>query len=462
MHDRFFEAEEKGRRLLESAGCEFAEIRFSAGVSTVISLSGENVDSLTSGETLAGSVRVLKNGSWGFATFNDISSLERFFESAVTAASVASPDEMTRVASSRPAVAEFRTEPVQSINSVPLDEKFELIKGYNRILKSSPKIQTTKAIYRDVESRYLYMNSEGSRLSYEKMHCGISLMSVAKEGSIVQPFHESVSGYGGYEIALGREALAEKVVKIAVDMLSAEPLEGGTYDVILDPRLSGVFIHEAFGHLSEADFIHENPRMKEQMVLGREFGPAGFNVIDDGSIPGLAGYIPFDDEGILPCRTYLIKDGILSGRLHSRETAEKMGEEVTGNGRAISVMRQPIVRMTNTYVDNGAHSRDDLFSSVDDGLYAVDVIGGQTNLEMFTFTAGYGYRIKNGKQGKMFRDVILSGNVFNTLKSIKMIADDREMFGGLGGCGKGGQSPLPVSYGGPHILVGNVLIGGRK
>lgn len=462
MNDRFFEAAEKGRKLLESADCEFAEIRFASGVGTGIALSGDNVDSLSSGETLAGSVRVLKNGSWGFATFNDISGVERYFRSAVAAASAASPEEKSRVAPSSPVVAEFRTEPAENINAVSLDEKFELIKSYNRILQSSPKIQTTKAIYRDVESRYLYMNSEGSRLSYEKMHCGISLTSVAREGSVIQPFHESVSGYGGHEIARGREALAEKVVKIAVDMLSAEPLEGGTYDVILDPRLSGVFIHEAFGHLSEADFVHENPRMKEQMVLGREFGPGGFNVIDDGSIPGLSGYIPFDDEGISPRKTYLIKDGVLTGRLHSRETAEKMGEGVTGNGRAIGVMRQPIVRMTNTYIENGTDSREDLFSSLDDGIYAVDVIGGQTNLEMFTFTAGYGYRIKNGKPGRMFRDVILSGNVFNTLKNIKMIADDREMFGGLGGCGKGGQSPLPVSYGGPHILVGNVLIGGRK
>ncbi len=462
MSDRFLEAAEKGRRLLESAGCEFAEIRFSSGAGTGIALSGDNVDTFSSGETLAGSVRVLKNGSWGFATFNDISSIEHYFASALRAASCASPEEKSRVAASKPAVAEFKTEPVENISTVSLDEKFELIKAYNRILQSSPKIQTTRAIYRDVESSYLYMNSEGSHLSYEKMHCGISLTSVAKEGSIIQPFHESVSGYGGYEIARGREELAEKVVKIAVDMLSAEPLEGGTYDVILDPRLSGVFIHEAFGHLSEADFIYENPRMKEQMVLGRQFGPAGFNVIDDGSIPGLAGYIPFDDEGIYPGTTYLVKDGILTGRLHSRETADKMGEQVTGNGRAIGVMRQPIVRMTNTYIDNGSHKKEELFSSLDDGVYAVDVIGGQTNLEMFTFTAGYGYRVKNGRPGRMFRDVILSGNVFNTLKSISMIADDREMSGGLGGCGKGGQSPLPVSYGGPHILVKNVLIGGRK
>jgi len=462
MMEKFLEAAEAGRKLLESASCEFAEIRFSSGVGTTISLSGDNVDSMSSGETLAGSVRVLKNGSWGFATFNDLSSLERYFKSAFMSASVFSPEEKSRVIQSKPVTAEFRTEPVEDIKSISLDEKFNLLKGYNKILQSSPKIQTTKAIYRDVNSRYLYMNSEGSNLSYEKMHCGISLTSVAKEGNIIQPFHESVSGYGGYEIVRGREQLAEKVVKIAVDMLSAEPLEGGTYDVILDPRLSGVFIHEAFGHLSEADFIHENPRMKEQMTLGREFGPANFNVIDDGSITGLAGYIPFDDEGIFPEKTYLIKDGILTGRLHSRETAEKMAESLTGNGRAIGVMRQPIVRMTNTYIDNGDRKREDLFDSLDEGLYAVDVIGGQTNLEMFTFTAGYGYKIKNGKPGKMFRDVILSGNVFNTLKSINMIADDREMFGGLGGCGKGGQSPLPVSYGGPHILVKNVLIGGRK
>lgn len=462
MHDRLSEAAEKGKKLLETADCEFAEIRFSSGVGTTISLSGDNVDSMTSGESVAGSVRVLKNGAWGFVTFNDLGSLERYFSSALTAASAASPEEKSRVARSKAVVAEFRTEPLMNINSVSLDEKFELIKGYNKILQSSPKIQTTKAIYRDVESRYQYLNSEGSNLSYEKMHCGISLTSVAKEGAVIQPFHESVSGYGGFEIAKGREELAGKVVKIAVDMLSAEPLEGGTYDVILDPRLSGVFIHEAFGHLSEADFIHENQRMKEQMTLGRKFGPAGFNVIDDGSITGLAGYIPFDDEGILSQKTYLISDGVLSGRLHSRETADKLGEAVTGNGRAIGVMRQPIVRMTNTYIDNGSSSREELFSSMDDGIYAVDVIGGQTNLEMFTFTAGYGYRIRNGKPGKMFRDVILSGNVFNTLNSIKMIANDREMFGGLGGCGKGGQSPLPVSYGGPHVLVGNVLIGGRK
>jgi TldD protein len=93
-------------------------------------------------------------------------------------------------------------------------------------------------------------------------------------------------------------------------------------------------------------------------------------------------------------------------------------------------------------------------------VYAVGYIGGQTNLEMFTFTSLCGYEIRNGRLGKIYRDIVLSGNVFTTLRSIAMIGNDRAMFGGLGGCGKGGQSPLPVSLGGPHLLITDVLTGG--
>lgn len=461
MADKFFQALEKGRKIISSVSCEYADIRLSVSESTGISLSKESVESVTSGESVGGSVRILKNGSWGFVTFNNLNSLEKYFDSALKAALMVNAPEKSVISKAEGIKASFITPVVRPFESVPLDEKFELINSYNRMLMSSDKIQTTRAVYRDVNTCYAYLNSEGSDLIFEKSYCGISLMSVAKSGNIVQPFHESVSGFGGFELVLDKVDLAEKVVKTSIDLLSAEPLQGGKYSVVLDPKLSGVFIHEAFGHLSEADFVHENPRMREIMELGRSFGPEILNVYDEGDRPELSGYIPFDDEGVLPGSTALIKKGVLSGRLHSRETACKMNEESTGNARAIGVMRQPIVRMTNTYIDNGSSTKDEIFDAVDDGIYAVDVIGGQTNLEMFTFTAGYGHIIKNGKPGKMFKDVILSGNVFNTLQHIKMIGNDREMFGGLGGCGKGGQSPLPVSFGGPHMLVEDVLIGGK-
>ena len=461
MNEKYKTAIDIGRKILESSSCDYAEIRLSSSVGTIISLSGENVDSFTLSESVAGSVRVLVNGSWGFATFNDLAGLEKFYANAVYSASLLNPTEKSIVAKSKTVHGEYKTEVLRDFMNISPDEKFELAKRYNNILKNSESVQSTRVIYRDVKTEYTNINSEGSFLSFDKSYCGISLASIAKRGAVIQPFHESVSAYSGFEIVENRESLAEDVVKRAVDLLDAKAPPSGTYNIIADPKLSGVFIHEAFGHMSEADFIYENPRMKDIMVIGKEFGPQSLNVYDDGTLHSFAGYIPFDDEGVLPNKIPLIKDGLLSGRLHSRETAAKMNEELTGNGRAISVMRQPIVRMTNTYIDNGEYTKDDIFASMDDGLYAVDVIGGQTNLEMFTFTAGYGYLIKNGKPQKMLRDIVLTGNVFNTLKNIEMIGNDRELFGGLGGCGKGGQSPLPVSFGGPHIKIRDVLIGGR-
>lgn len=449
------------KRVIETLDADYAEVRLAESTSVVITLSGENIDAFTSGHSVGGSVRLLKNGAWGFVTFNDLTGIERFLRKGLALASSMQPQVKTCVVPYPPVRESFVTPVVRDFRTISMEEKLELIKRYNAILRSAASIQNTSATYKDIHSEYHYLNSEGAEVRYDKSRCGISLASFAKDGPNIQPFHESIAGYGGFEIVEGREEVAQYVVKTAVDLLRAESIPGGTYKVIADPKLSGVFIHEAFGHLSEADFVYENERMRDIMVLGKQFGGEHLNVVDDGAIPGLSGYIPIDDEGVRPEKTYLIKNGILNARLHSRETSCKMGEEPTGNARAISVFAQPIVRMTNTYIEEGPLTKEAVFDGVD-GIYAIDVIGGQTNLEMFTFTAGYGYEIRDGKPGKMYKDIVLSGNVFQTLRQIERIGEDRQMFGGLGGCGKGGQSPLPVSFGGPHMLINGVLIGGKQ
>ncbi len=462
MRDGLETAIARARSLLSACPCEYAEIRLSASTGTSIVLSGEQVETFSSGDTIAGSVRVLNNGAWGFISFNDLVDIEKHFRRGLSISSSLTLKEKTRIRRSEAVRQHFTTPMEKDFTGIPLEQKFDLISAYNRILKSSPRIQTTRAVYRDVTSYYAYLNSEGSELSYDRGYCGVQLSSVARDGSVIQPYGESVSGYGGYEVAEGREELAGAVVKTAIDLLTAESVPGGTYRVVTDQKLAGVFIHEAFGHLSEADFVHENERLRKMMVIGKEFGPPELTVIDSGNMPEFSGYIPFDDEGILPGGTHLIRNGLLSGRLHSRETAEKMGEETTGNGRAISVTKQPIVRMTNTYIENGGHSRQAILDAADNGIYAAGMMGGETNLEMFTFTSAFGYEIRNGKLGKMYKNIVLSGNVFTTLRNIAMIGNDRSMYGGLGGCGKGGQSPLPVSFGGPHLLIKDVLIGGAQ
>jgi TldD protein len=257
------------------------------------------------------------------------------------------------------------------------------------------------------------------------------------------------------------EDKCNEVCDLANRLLHAEPVKPGKYKVVIDQKLAGVFAHEAFGHLSESDFLYENDELKKVMKLGKKFGPDNLNIIDDPTIPNLAGSYDYDDEGVKTRKNYLIKNGKLTGRLHSRETAYKMEEEVTGNARSISYNYGPIVRMSNTYIDNGNTDFNDMIKEIDNGIYAKGALGGMTNTEMFTFSAEQGYIIKNGEIKKLIRDVILTGNVFTTLHNIQRIGNDLKLFGGLGGCGKAGQSPLPVNDGGPHLSIKDVVIGGK-
>ena len=148
------------------------------------------------------------------------------------------------------------------------------------------------------------------------------------------------------------------------------------------------------------------------------------------------------------------------GRLHSRETAGKMGERVTGNARALDYRFPPIVRMTNTYIERGEMSFNDLIADIDEGVYARNWFGGTTSMEMFTFSAGEAYMIRNGKVAELLRPVKLTGNLFTTLMNIDALGNDMDFNQG-GGCGKAGQMPLPVSNGSPHIRIRDVVVGER-
>jgi TldD protein len=196
------------------------------------------------------------------------------------------------------------------------------------------------------------------------------------------------------------------------------------------------------------------------MVLGKRFGGKHLNIIDDPTIPNLRGSHKYDDEGTPARKTYLIREGILEGRLHSRETAAKMGERATGNARAINYLFSPIVRMSNTFIAPGSASFEEMLGDIEEGVYVKDWYGGTTSLEMFTFSAGEAYMIRRGRLAELLRPVVLTGNVFTTLQNIDAIGNDLAMNQG-GGCGKGGQSPLPVSNGSPHIRIRHCVIGGR-
>ena len=452
---------------LARSPADYTEIRLEERESTTVVYRGRDLETANAVIDAGGIVRCMcVNGGWGVATFNDRQDLP---------AKVRQAYECARVARREPSA---RTEPIElapipvcqeeigctlehDFRGVSMAEKVALADAYNTILlRHSDQIVDTSTVYRDTYSRVSFANSEGTLIREERPMVTLYAVAIARDGDNVQTAAESRSGQDGFDFVQGREELVQAAAQRAVDLLNAETVVGGQYPVITNQRLAGVFIHEAFGHLSESDFVYENPKAQEMMVLGRRFGPDILTVFDDGSLPGLRGTHKYDDEGTPTGRSDLIRAGILVGRLHSRETAAKMDERPTGNARATGYRYAPIVRMTNTAIEGGDTSFEDMIKDVKLGVYACDMYGGQTALENFSFSSAYAYMIRDGQIAEMVKDVILAGNLFSTLMSIDAIGDDFEWSQSGGSCGKG-QGGLPVTFGAPHIRIQDVVIGGK-
>ena len=226
-------------------------------------------------------------------------------------------------------------------------------------------------------------------------------------------------------------------------MLEAKPATSGNFPVIADPELTGVLVHEALGHAVEGDLILQNDSILKDKI-GSQIASDIVNIFDDGSLKEGFGYYPYDVEGVKTAPNQLVKDGKLVSLLNSRETASKLNMKSSGNARS-SIADQPIVRMSNTFLQPGDNTFEELIEDIPDGIYLKGSSGGHVD-------SGNG-----GEITTPLRDVSLSGNILETLKNIDAIGNDFKL--SVGFCGKDGQT-APVSDGGPHTRILNALVGG--
>ncbi|PIU57422.1 MAG: TldD/PmbA family protein [Chloroflexi bacterium CG07_land_8_20_14_0_80_51_10] len=444
---------------LKGHGADYIEIRIEESEASRIQYHDRMIEDVGRTTSLGGNVRALVKGGWGFVSFNSLENLREKVALAIRQARLVGQEE-SQLAPIEPVVDTVEIEVKHPPSSIPLAQKKQILDEYNDLIWSTPKIQTSSLGYGDGRKKVIFASSEGSYIEQIKPDVTLRLAVVARDGSDVQQAHLSLGSKGEFGLVEGLHDQVQKMAQRAVELLAAPQVKGGEYTVVCDPVLAGVFAHEAFGHLSESDFVYENDKMREIMVLGRRFGGKHLNIVDGAAVPGLRGSYKYDDEGTPASRTYLVREGVLVGRLHSRETAARMGEKPTGNARALDYRYQPIVRMTNTLIEPDGTLFEDMISEIKEGVYAKNWYGGMTSMEMFTFSAGEAYMIRNGKIAELLRPVVLTGNVFTTLENIDAIGNDLEMNEG-GGCGKGGQMPLPVSNGSPHIRIRRCLVGGR-
>ncbi|GKY89511.1 metalloprotease TldD [Sinisalibacter aestuarii] len=252
----------------------------------------------------------------------------------------------------------------------------------------------------------------------------------------------------------------DEALRIALVNLDAEPAPAGQMDVVLGNGWPGILLHEAVGHGLEGDFNRKGTSAFSGLI-GQQVAAKGVTVVDDGTIPDRRGSLTVDDEGTPSSRTVLIEDGVLVGYMQDRQNARLMGVPATGNGRRESYAHAPMPRMTNTIMEGGSASREEVLAELKDGIYAVGFGGGQVDITngKFVFSCTEAYRVQNGKIGAPVKGATLIGDGPAAMKQIRAIGNDMALDPGVGNCGKAGQW-VPVGVGQPSLLIGGLTVGG--
>jgi TldD protein len=354
-----------------------------------------------------------------------------------------------------------------SPTDVPVREKIALLGEIDAYARArDPRISQVMASVVSQQRSVLVASSDGGIAGDTQPLVRVNVQVIADDGRGRREL--GYQGGGGrvelaaYLSAAGWRPLVDEAVRLALLNLEAVPCPAGTMDVLLAPGWSGVLLHEAVGHGLEGDFNRKGTSAFAGRV-GQRVAAPGVTVVDDGTLPGRRGSLNVDDEGLPTRRNVLIEDGILVGYLQDRLNARLMGVAPTGNGRRQSYAHLPLPRMTNTFMLGGQDDPEEMLRSVDRGLYAATFGGGQVDITSgkFVFSVSEAYRIEGGRLGAPVKGATLIGNGPDVLTRVRRIGNDLKLDGGVGTCGKEGQS-VPVGVGLPSLLVAELTVGGTE
>lgn len=413
-------------------------------------------------------VRVLAGGTWGFAATGDttLGAIKRSIvqaRAAALASAGARTDQVPGLPSDALATGDFATPSFDEVGSRSPDERVALAREVEAEARGSGLVKTASAMYAEIVEEKVIVTSDGADVRLRSARPELHVHAVAERDGQLTSASESIGVAAGWDCLFRTlpQELAARAARTAVDLLSARVAEGGTSTVIMAPSIVGLLVHEAVGHPVEADFVLSGSAARGK--LGQRVASDLVTLCDSGVSEytlGANGSIPVDDEGVLAGRTEIIKDGMLVGYLHNRETAARFGVRPTGNARAWEYADQPLVRMRNTYIEPGTSSLEEMISDTKDGYLLEGPRNGQADATAeFMFGVTTARRIRNGKLGELVRGVTITGNAFDVLRSVDRVSREFVWDLGSGHCGKG--QPAKVDAGGPYIRC-TALLGGEQ
>jgi len=457
--------------ICSSSKTDFSEIRIIESVSTAIQIQDGKASKLGSSNGLGAGIRVLKNGSWGFISCENLSQKDSITSAIKNAETLATSTdkkwkEKRDIAKIKPIhdVVSFkaRIDP----REVSFKEKMDRISELEAKAKEySADIVNTILNYADSYLKEIIVNSAGTYVEQEKILTRVSLFVTAYKNGVRQSSRQSIAGTKGFEIIekLTPENFSEKVSSRAIKLLTAENPPSGKFPVILSPAIVGLFTHEAVGHNAEADAVKGGNSIF-QGKIGKQIASSVVSMADDPTFENAYGSYAYDSEGTKSKKTIIIENGVLKSFLHNLETAHFFGVLPTGNARADGYSSSPIVRMSNTYMLPGNSTVEEMISKVKKGIFVEDVgFGGYVFPErgQFMFNANSSYLIEDGKKTKLLKNVSLVGLTLETLLNVEEVSKEFVLSDEGGTCGKSGQG-VPVDDGGPYIRIKEMLVGGRQ
>ena len=410
-------------------------------------------------------IRVIKGDQTGYGFSNDLA-----FDKLSRAARAASAIALTGGAAK---VRAFGKKPValklysnsEPAHDASLSKKIKLVQeAYAAAQKHNPAVVKVAASLQDMVQYVRIVNSEGLSVEDARPLVRLTCLAVAEKNGQRESGYSGGGGRVGLEYFdreytprdIGRDAARE-----AVGLLEAVPAPAGEMPIILSPGHSGVLVHEAVGHLMEADFNRKKTSIFWNK-MGRVVASELVTIYDDPTIPFFRGSYAVDDEGVTPRKTCLIRKGVMTGLLQDRLSARLMKKRPTGHGRRQDFTCWPVPRMSTIYIAAGGHDPEEIVRSVKKGFYADRFQGGQVeDSGKFTFSVSSGFLVEGGRLTAPVKQATLIGTNIDVLKRIRMVGSDLTFGLQTGTCSKEGQD-VPVSDGCPTIQISRMTVGGSR
>ncbi|MBC7350022.1 MAG: TldD/PmbA family protein [Candidatus Aminicenantes bacterium] len=449
-----------------SRGGDFADVFLEYRTSLSILMEEDIIKESSESVSLGLGIRVISKDRTGYAYSNDLSE-EKLKSAALSAAAVAnSPARVSLPSRFRPQPISGQVARARLIATWrPLREKMVLVeRAYRSALNYAPVIKKVQVAYGESLQKVWMVNSEGLSAGDTRPMVKLVAMALAEKNGRRESGFAGGGGRVGLEYfarELTPETIGQEAAREACLLLEAVEPPAGEMPVVLAPGHSGVLIHEAVGHLLEADFVRKKTSILWNK-LGKKVGSEQLTIYDDPTIPGFRGSYNLDDEGHPPQKTLLVEKGVVRGFLQDGLSARLMKHQPTGHGRRQDFSNWPLPRMGNTYIDRGEYAPQEILRSLKKGFYVSRLSGGQVeDSGQFTFSVTLGFMIENGRIGRPVKQATLIGTNLDILQKVEMVGSDLEFGWQTGTCSKEGQD-VPVSDGCPTIKIARMTVGGIR